>query len=228
MPFFFWDPTMIIVLPALALAIYAQFKVRSAYNKYSEVESSSYRTGAEIARAILDSNGLYDVRVEETPGTLTDHYDPRDKTVRLSSGNYYGRSLAAAAIAAHECGHALQDAQDYSFLRFRHSLFPVANIGSMAAFPLFLAGFFFGPKLMLLGILLFTAALLFQVVTLPVEFNASSRAMSQMVSLGILRNVEERGARKVLNAAALTYVAGALMSALELVRLLLIFNSQEE
>jgi len=159
---------------------------------------------------------------------LSDHYDPRDKTVRLSSNNYHGTSVAAAAIAAHECGHAIQDGVNYGFLRFRHSLFPVANIGSMAAFPLILLGFFIGPSFLMLGILAFTLSLAFQVVTLPVEFNASARAMRQLNQLGLVAADELGPARKVLSAAALTYVAAALTAVLELVRLLLIFNSQEE
>lgn len=199
-------------------------KVRSAYKTYSQVASSSGMTGAEVARKILDANGLYDVTIEEVQGTLTDHYDPRTKTVRLSSDIYHGYSVAGTAVAAHEVGHAIQDAEDYAFLRFRHSLVPVANIGSNFSFFIILAGLFFkSANLLLLGIIFMAAAVLFQIVTLPVEFNASSRAMEQVVSLGIIRNDEERNTRKVLDAAALTYVAAAIVAVIELLRFVLIF-----
>lgn len=218
------------VIPAIALALYAQYKVRSAYKKYSQVGSSSQMTGAQVARRILDEHGLYQVEIEEVRGKLSDHYDPQAKVVRLSTDNYHGTSLAGTAVAAHEVGHALQDAEDYAFLRFRHALVPVANFGSMAAFPLILAGIFFSAfsSLLLLGIIFFSAAVLFQIVTLPVEFNASSRAMQQVVSSGVIRNEEERSTRKVLDAAALTYVAAAAASILELVRLVYIYVAANE
>lgn len=211
---------LIILIP-----IWAQMKVKSAYKKYSKVASSSHMPGREVARRILDSNGLYDVSVEETRGVLSDHYDPRSKVVRLSTDNYHGHSVAAAAIAAHEVGHAIQDQQEYSFLRFRSTLVPVANFGSNASWIFILIGMFAQlPGMMLLGIILMAAGVLFQFVTLPVEFNASNRAMDQVVSLGIIRNDEERETKKVLNAAALTYVAAAAVAVLELVRLLLIYT----
>ena len=211
---------LIILIP-----IWAQMKVKSAYKKYSKVASSSHMSGREVARRILDSNGLYDVSVEETRGVLSDHYDPRSKVVRLSTDNYHGHSVAAAAIAAHEVGHAIQDQQEYSFLRFRSTLVPVANFGSNASWIFILIGIFANfPEMMLLGIILMAAGVLFQFVTLPVEFNASNRAMDQVVSLGIIRNDEERETKKVLNAAALTYVAAAAVAVLELVRLLLIYT----
>ncbi|EIJ78664.1 hypothetical protein PB1_13939 [Bacillus methanolicus PB1] len=211
---------VIILVPLLA-----QLKVSGAYKKYSRVPSSSQMRGAEVARKILDANGLYHVGVEETGGYLSDHYDPRTKTVRLSSANYHGHSVAAAAIAAHEVGHAIQDQQDYAFLRFRHALVPVANIGSNFAWILIMIGIFAQLSgMLLLGIIFMASAVLFQVVTLPVEFNASNRAMDQVVSLGVIRNDEERETRKVLNAAALTYVAAAAVAVLELVRLVLIFT----
>ncbi|AYV66853.1 MULTISPECIES: zinc metallopeptidase [Niallia] len=211
---------LIILIP-----IWAQMKVKSAYKKYSKVASSSHMSGREVARRILDSNGLYDVSVEETRGVLSDHYDPRSKVVRLSTDNYHGHSVAAAAIAAHEVGHAIQDQQEYSFLRFRSTLVPVANFGSNASWIFILIGMFAQlPGMMLLGIILMAAGVLFQFVTLPVEFNASNRAMDQVVSLGIIRNDEERETKKVLNAAALTYVAAAAVAVLELVRLLLIYT----
>ncbi len=199
-------------------------KVKRAYNKYSRVYSSSGLTGAQIARKILDENGLYDVRIEEVPGQLSDHYDPRTKVVRLSTNNYHGTSVAGAAVAAHEVGHAIQDAEGYAFLRFRHTLVPVANFGSNASFFLILAGILIGLKgFVLLGIIAMAAAVLFQLVTLPVEFNASSRAMEQIVSAGVIRNDEERETRKVLDAAALTYVAGALVAVMELLRFVLMY-----
>lgn len=209
----------------IAIPLIAQMKVKSAYKKYSQVAASSGMTGAQVARKILDDNGLYHVGVEETRGVLTDHYDPRSKTVRLSTNNYYGNSIAGAAVAAHEVGHAMQDQQDYSFLRFRHALVPVANIGSNFSWILILIGFFAGVSgFVLLGIAFMAAAVLFQIVTLPVEFDASNRAMNEIVSAGIIRNEEERETRKVLNAAALTYVAAALVAVLELVRLVLIYT----
>ncbi len=211
---------LIIIIP-----IYAQIKVKSAYKKYSQIPSSSGMTGAEVARRILDQNGLYDVRIEETPGLLSDHYDPRSKVVRLSTNNYYGNSIAGAAVAAHEVGHAIQDQQNYAFLRFRHALVPVANIGSNFSWILIIAGMIFTfPSLMLYGIIFMAAAVLFQLVTLPVEFNASSRAMGEIVSAGVIRNDEERETKKVLNAAALTYVAAAAVAVLELLRLILMYT----
>jgi uncharacterized protein len=208
----------------LIVPIWAQMRVKSTYKKYSKVANSTGRTGAEVAREILNENGLYDVQVEPVRGMLSDHYDPRSKVVRLSEDNYYGNSIAGAAVAAHEVGHAIQDAEGYAFLRFRHALVPVANIGSNFSFFLILGGIFFqATNLFLLGIIFMSAAVLFQFVTLPVEFNASSRAMDQIVSTGMIRNNEERGARKVLNAAALTYVAGALVALLELARFIFMF-----
>jgi uncharacterized protein len=209
----------------ILIPLWAQFRVKGTYKKYSKVASSSSMTGAEVARKILDDNGLYNVGVEETRGYLSDHYDPRSKVVRLSSDNFFGHSVAAAAIAAHEVGHAIQDAQDYTFLRFRHALVPVANIGSNFSWILIMIGIFANLSgMLLLGILFMAAAVVFQVITLPVEFNASNRAMDQVVSAGIIRNDEERETKKVLNAAALTYVAAAAVAVLELVRLVWIYT----
>ncbi|WP_202079980.1 zinc metallopeptidase [Caldalkalibacillus salinus] len=225
---------LLTLVPAILFAVYAQYKVRSAYKKYSQISSSSGMTGAEVARRILDTNGLQHIGVEEVKGQLTDHYDPSGKVVRLSSEIYRGTSLAGTAVAAHEVGHAIQDKEAYAFLRFRHALVPVANFGSKAAFPLILAGIFLGygggffSQLLLVGIVLYTAAVLFQVITLPVEFNASSRAMDLVVSQGFIRNEEERSTRKVLDAAALTYVAAAAAAVLELVRLVFIYMQQND
>lgn len=209
----------------ILIPLFAQGKVKRTFNKYSKVASSTGMTGAQAARRILDDNGLYNVSVEEVQGHLSDHYDPRTKTVRLSTSNYHGHSLAGVAVAAHEVGHAIQDQESYSFLRVRHALVPVANLGSNASWILIMIGIIASiPNLLLLGIIFMAAAVVFQLVTLPVEFNASSRAMNQVVSLGIIRNDEERDAKKVLNAAALTYVAAALVAVLELVRLVLMYT----
>lgn len=209
----------------ILVPLWAQMRVKSAYKKYSQVASSSHMRGAEVARKILDENGLYHVGVEETRGVLSDHYDPRSKTVRLSSGNYHGHSVAAAAIAAHEVGHAIQDQEDYAFLRFRHALVPVANLGSNFSWIFILIGIFAQmSNMVLLGIIFMAAGVIFQLITLPVEFNASNRAMEQVVSAGIIRNDEERETKKVLDAAALTYVAAAAVAVLELVRLVLIYT----
>ncbi|PLR99730.1 zinc metallopeptidase [Bacillus sp. T33-2] len=209
----------------ILIPLWAQMRVRGAYSRYSKVPSSSQMRGAEVARRILDNNGLYNVDVQETRGFLSDHYDPRSKTVRLSSQNYHGHSVAAAAIAAHEVGHAIQDQENYAFLRFRHALVPVANIGSNFAWILVMIGIFAQMSgMLLLGIIFMASAVLFQVITLPVEFNASSRAMDQVVATGIIRNDEERETRKVLNAAAMTYVAAAAVAVLELLRLVLIYT----
>ncbi len=213
----------------LIIPLWAQSRVKSAYKKYSKVPNSSGMTGAEVARKILDENGLYSVSVEEVRGHLSDHYDPRSKTVRLSSGNFHGYSVAGAAIAAHEVGHAIQDEQDYAPLRFRHKLVPVANLGSNFSYFVILAGILMSSaNFILLGIVFMSAAVLFQLVTLPVEFNASNRAMEQIVSTGVIRNDEERETKKVLNAAALTYVAAAVVALLELLRFVFIFIGMNE
>lgn len=212
----------------IIVPIWAQMKVKRTYTKYSKVPSSSQMRGAEVARKVLDANGLYHVNIEEVGGILSDHYDPRTKTVRLSSDNFHGHSVAAAAVAAHECGHAIQDEEAYAFLRLRHTLVPVANIGSNFSWILIIIGMIAGMSgLLLLGIIFMAAAVLFQVVTLPVEFNASSRAMEQCVAVGVIRNDEERETRKVLSAAALTYVAAAAVAVLELVRLILIYTGMQ-
>ncbi|MGG1675155.1 zinc metallopeptidase [Neobacillus sp. NRS-1170] len=207
------------------IPLWAQMRVKSTFAKYSRVASSSYRRGAEVAREILNANGLYNVGVEEGRGFLSDHYDPRSKTVRLSPENYHGHSIAAAAVAAHECGHAIQDAKGYTFLRFRHALVPVANLGSNASWILIMIGILFHfSGMLLLGIIFMGAAVLFQLITLPVEFNASNRALDQIAALRLIGHGEEREAKKVLNAAALTYVAAAAVAVLELLRLVFIFT----
>ncbi|MFD1849518.1 zinc metallopeptidase [Oceanobacillus bengalensis] len=213
----------------MIIPLWAQSKVKSTYKKYSKKPTSSYMSGAEVARKILDDNGLYDVSIEETKGMLSDHYDPRKKVVRLSTDNYHGRSMAASAVSAHEVGHAIQDQQEYAFLKFRSALVPVANLGSNVSMILIIAGIIFSAAEWIgLGIIFMSAAVLFQLVTLPVEFDASNRAMGQLVSSGIIRNNEERETKKVLNAAAMTYVAAALVALMELFRFVLIFLSARD
>ncbi|PID25749.1 Zn-dependent protease [Sporosarcina sp. P7] len=213
----------------LLLPIYAQFKVKSTYKKYSKIRSTSGMTGAQVARLILDQNGLHDVKVVESQGFLTDHYNPLTKIVALSTSNYHESSVAGTAVAAHEVGHAIQDKEAYSFLRFRHRLAPVASLTSNASWVFIMIGIIFSSmnSLLGIGILLMAVGVLFQIVTLPVEFNASSRAMDQIVQLGIIRNDEEPQAKKVLSAAAMTYVAATAVAVLELVRLILIFTSRD-
>ncbi|OOE06404.1 peptidase [Anoxybacillus kestanbolensis] len=220
----FFHPMDFLILIAFGVSIWAQFKVKGNFSKWSDVPASSGLTGAEVARLILDRNGLYDVPVELVPGTLTDHYDPIARAVRLSEPVYYGRSIAAVSVAAHEVGHAVQHQQAYGALVLRHRMFPLVNFTSGIAPFLLLGGFLMQQfSLIGLGIILFSFAVAFQVITLPVEFNASSRAKDFMIAEGIIRNEEERGVNKVLNAAALTYVAAALISVLELIKYVLIF-----
>lgn len=211
---------VIIMLVPIGIQMY----LKKTYSSHLKIQNSSGLTGAQAARKVLDENGLYNVSIEPVKGQLSDHYDPRDKVVRLSEDNYYGTSIASVSVATHEVGHAIQDAEDYSFLRFRHALVPVANAGSNLSFFFILGGLLFqATGMMLIGIIFFAAAVLFQLVTLPVEFNASSRALNVMVGSGIIRNDEEGGAKKVLNAAALTYVAATVIAVLELLRFVLAF-----
>jgi Zn-dependent membrane protease YugP len=228
---FFGDPTFLLLIPALILSFWAQWKVQHTYQQMTRVRASSGRTGHEVAKAILTRNGLSDIGVEPVAGVLTDHYDPRVKKVRLSELNYGGDSVASIAVSAHEIGHVLQHAQGYAPMQIRSAIVPVVNLASMAAFPVFLIGLIFQSGMSLffmdLGILLFTATLVFHLVTLPVEFNASKRALAQLTEMGTVAPDEVRGAKKVLDAAALTYVAAAAMSALQILRLLLIRNSRD-
>ncbi|GIO28441.1 zinc metallopeptidase [Ornithinibacillus bavariensis] len=210
----------------MIIPLWAQSRVKSTYNKYSKVSTSSMMTGAQVARKILDDNGLYNVEIHETRGMLTDHYDPRKKAVFLSSGIYHGQSMASSAVAAHEVGHAIQDAESYAFLRFRSALVPIANFGSNISIFLIIVGFILNVmELATVGVVFMGAAVLFQLVTLPVEFDASNRAMAQLVSTGVIRNNEERETKKVLSAAAMTYVAAALVAVAELLRFVLIIVS---
>jgi Zn-dependent membrane protease YugP len=209
----------------MIIPLFVQMYLRSTYSKFLKVGTSSGLTGAQAARRILDQNGLYDVSVEEVRGHLSDHYDPRSRSVRLSSANYHGTSIASVSVAIHEVGHCLQHKAGYVPLRVRHALVPVANIGSNVSFILILIGILLSqPNFLLLGIIAMAAAVLFQVVTLPVEFNASSRALNVMVGSGLIRNEEEYRAKKVLNAAALTYVAATVVAVAELLRFVLMFT----
>ncbi|MEA3222223.1 MAG: zinc metallopeptidase [Thermodesulfobacteriota bacterium] len=219
----FIDPLYIImIVPALLLSIYAQIKVKSSYSKYSKIPTSTGISGAHAARMILDSEGIADVGIEVSKDFLTDHYDPRTKVLRLSKEVYMGESLASVGIAAHEVGHAIQHARGYMPLRARSALVPVSMLGSNLAWPLLIIGFIFMSKtLITAGILFFSLAVLFQIVTLPVEFNASSRALRALPAAGILSEQETAGARHILSAAAMTYVAAAAAAVLQLLYFLL-------
>lgn len=209
----------------LIIPIWAQFKLKRTYKKYSKIRSTSGHTGAQVARTILDANNLQDIKVVESRGMLSDHYNPMTKTVALSSHNYHEASVAGTAVAAHEVGHAIQDAEDYSFLRLRHRMVPIVNISSNMSWVFIMIGFFSAwSGALLIGIILLAAGVVFQLVTLPVEFNASNRAMDQLLSHNIIRNDEERHAKKVLSAAAMTYVAATAVAVLELARLILIYT----
>ena len=225
---YYFDPTYILVLIGLAISLIASGKVKGTYAKYSKVRSRSGMTGAQAADRILKSAGLYEVRIEHMAGSLTDHYDPRTKVLRLSDSVYGSASVAAIGVAAHECGHAIQDDHSYAPLRIRNSLVPVANIGTQAAWPIILVGLFLGSSSFLinLGILLFSLGVLFQLVTLPVEFDASARAIRILGDSGILYEEEVKQTRKVLSAAAMTYVAAAAASILSLLRLLILFGGR--
>ncbi len=217
----------LILLPALILALYAQNKVRSTYQKYSKVASRRGLTGAQTARSLLDENGLNNIKIEKIPGKLTDHYDPRSKVLRLSAPIHDSASLSALGIAAHETGHAIQDSRDYLPLRIRHAIFPATALGTNLAFPLFFIGFLFGGRLLMnLGILFFAAAVIFQIITLPVEFNASKRALVLLEEGNYLEKEEISGADKVLSAAALTYLAATAMAVMQLLRLLILRQSR--
>ncbi|MDF2716516.1 MAG: peptidase [Paenibacillus sp.] len=224
-----FHPMDILIFIAFGISIWAQFRVKGTFNRWAQVPISSGMTGYDAARRMLDNNGLHDVPIEAVPGTLSDHYDPVHRVVRLSEPVYYERSISAVAVACHEVGHAIQHKVHYPMLVARHRIFPLVNITSGIAPLLLLAGFFLQMSgLLLLGIIFFSAAVTFQLITLPVEFNASNRAREVMVSEGFITNEEEGGVAKVLNAAALTYVAAALISLLELLKYIMIFNSRRE
>jgi Zn-dependent membrane protease YugP len=224
-----FDWTYLLVLAGFVLSLAVQGSMKSTFRRYSRIRSGSGLTGAMAARQILESEGLYNVRIEHISGDLTDHYDPRTKVVRLSDTVYGSTSLSALGVAAHECGHAIQDAKSYAPLRIRSSLVPVANFGSSMAWPLFLFGLILSYEpLLYVGIILFCGALLFQIVTLPVEFDASHRALVKLGSTGLMREDEVSGSRRVLRAAAMTYVAAVCASLLQLLRLLLLAGRRND
>lgn len=224
-----FHPMDFLILIAFAISLWAQFRVQGSFRRWSEVAVQSGITGYEAARRMLDNNGLHDVQIEPVQGALTDHYDPIHRVVRLSEPVYHERSIAAVSVACHEVGHAIQHKVHYPMLVARHRMFPLVNFASGAAPFLLIGGFLMQwANLILLGIIFFSAAVLFQLVTLPVEFNASSRARELMISEGFVTNSEEQGVAKVLNAAALTYVAAALISLLQLLKFIMIFANSRE
>lgn len=220
---FFYDSTFLLLIPAIIISMYAQQKIQSTFRKYSRVFSGGSYSGHDIARMILDKNGLENIRIEHVRGNLTDHYDPRSGVLRLSDSVYGNRSIAAYGVAAHEVGHAIQHSKRYMPLEIRNSMAPVVSFSSRVVWLIILLGFFLGiAGFIKIGVFLFLAVVIFQLVTLPVEFDASSRAIVQLESLGILYDDDIKGAKKVLNAAALTYVAAALTAVSQLVRLLIL------
>lgn len=225
---YFFDPTYILILAGIVISLLAQAKVKSSFAKYSAVYSRRGMNAAEVAEAILHANGIYDVGIEHVSGNLTDHYDPRSRVLRLSDSTFRSTSVAAIGVAAHECGHAIQHANSYIPLTIRTAIVPVVNIGSTISWPLILLGVLFSwnQTLINLGIIMFLGVVLFQLITLPVEFNASSRALSALAGQNLLYEDEVPQAKKVLSAAALTYVAAAASSILQLLRLLILFGGR--
>ena len=231
MGFMWWDPTYMLVLIGAVICMIASAKVRTTFNKYSKYRSMSGMTGAQAAQRILNAAGIYDVRIQHVSGSLTDNYNPTRKTLNLSDAVCNSTSVAAIGVAAHECGHAIQHARGYAPLSFRSALVPVANIGSSLAWPLIIIGGCFNSRmsrtLIHAGIIMFSLAVLFQLVTLPVEFNASHRAMVMLREQGILGEQELSMTRRVLSSAALTYVAGAAAAILQLLRIVLLFGGRD-
>lgn len=225
---FFYDSTYILVLIGVVITLFASARVNSTFRRFSNVAARCGMSGAEVARQILHSQGLYDVSVEHISGELTDHFDPRSKRVRLSDAVYASRSLAAISVAAHECGHACQHDEEYFPLKLRSAIVPVANFGSKLGLPIIIAGVIFSyfQPLITLGIVLFSFGVFFQLVTLPVEFDASRRALAILGDLGLVETQEMSGAKKVLSAAAMTYVASAAAAILQLLRLILLFGGR--
>ena len=232
MGYYYWDPTYILVVIGAVICMIASARVKGTFNKYSQLRSMSGMNGAQVAQRVLQAAGIYDVQVRHVSGSLTDHYDPRTKTVNLSDPVYNATSVAALGVAAHECGHAIQHQMNYAPLTIRGAIVPVANIGSTLAWPLILIGLFIssrsGQALITAGIICFSLAVLFQIVTLPVEINASRRAVRILGETGILGEQELGYTRKVLGAAALTYVAGAASAILQLLRLILLFGGRRD
>lgn len=230
MGYYYWDPTYILVVIGAVICMIASARVKGTFNKYSQLRSMSGMNGAQVAQRVLQAAGIYDVQVRHVSGSLTDHYDPRTKTVNLSDPVYNATSVAALGVAAHECGHAIQHAKSYAPLSNRSALVPIANFGSMLAWPVILIGLLFNTRssglIIDIGILLFSAAVLFQLVTLPVEFDASRRALVMLRTQGILADDELKYTRRVLKSAALTYVASAAAAILQLLRIILITNGR--
>lgn len=230
MGYYYWDPTYILVVIGAVICMIASARVKGTFNKYSQIRSMSGMNGAQVAQRVLQAAGIYDVQVRHVSGSLTDHYDPRTKTVNLSDPVYNATSVAALGVAAHECGHAIQHAKSYAPLSIRSALVPIANFGSMLAWPVILIGLFFNTRssglIIDIGILLFSAAVVFQLVTLPVEFDASRRALVMLRTQGILADDELKYTRRVLKSAALTYVASAAAAILQLLRIILITNGR--
>lgn len=225
---YYYDPTYLLAILGLLLTLAASAGVKSAFSKYNKIRCKAGLTGAEAARRVLNSAGLYSIGIERVAGELTDHYDPKDKVLRLSQSTYGSASIAAVCVAAHECGHAIQDQQSYAPLTWRSSLVPAANLGAQLSWPIFFAGLIFSINSLLnVGMILFSLAVLFQLVTLPVEWNASSRALTILENSGMLEAGEMTGAKKVLRAAALTYVAALASSILQLLRLILLSRGKK-
>ena len=225
-PYFYFDWTWILLIPAMILSMWAQANVNGTFKKYSKVNNRFGYTGAEVARRILDMNGLYSVQIERVNGNLTDHFDPRTNVVRLSEATYDSTSVGAIGVAAHEVGHAVQHATGYTAIKIRNAIVPAVNICNMLSMPILVLGLFLSYTLVELGIILFSATVLFQLITLPVEFNASSRAIKTLEGQNLLTADETAGAKKVLNAAALTYVAAAFSAIMSLLRIILIFGNR--
>ena len=224
-----YDPTYILVLIGFGITLLAQIFVSSSYKKYKKIETKSGLQGFEVARRILDMNGLHNVDIVETQGELTDHYDPTRKVVRLSTDIYHGKSIASSSVAAHECGHAVQDKEGYFFLRLRANLVPIVNISTKVGYISLMIGLIFGAlKLAWLGIFLELGILLFQLITLPVEFDASKRAAEFLKKETLIEAKEQSGSKKMLNAAAMTYVASVVSALLEVLRLVLIVSNRDD
>lgn len=221
-----WQTYYLLMFAVLAFTLWAQFQVQSAFKKYNQVSNARYLTGADAARRILDANGLYHVQIEHISGRLSDHYDPRANVIRLSDAVYQTSSIAAVGVAAHEAGHAVQYATGYAPVKLRTAILPVTQFASGTSIFLFFIGFLFSQPLALLGFALYLVVAFFQFVTLPVEFNASARALQTLDGLGILDNEELNGAKKVLRAAAMTYVAAMAVSLLQMLRMILLLNSR--
>ena len=225
-PFYYFDPTMIILIPGILIALWASINVNSTFNKYNTIKARNGMTGAEVAERVLHHHGIYNVRVERVAGNLSDHYDPRTNVIRLSDSTYSSTSIAAAGVAAHEAGHAVQYAQNYQPIKMRASIVKICNFGSPMAFVFLLLSFFVPVEMsgtfILIAVALYSLATVFQLITLPVEFDASRRAMASLEATGFYGTDELSGAKKVLRAAALTYVAALISSILSLLRFVLI------